>query len=244
MNKVFLRKLGSLFLLLSAFLFAFLGIISMWGDMEASVFNSAIKSDKPLSTLRCPVFITPNDDAVVSARIYNPSDRELEMEIRTYISFGSVVSMKEITTNFMLKPGESEVINIPITTQDTAFDRVVLVRMHQIRRGSLPYLNASCGVTLIRIPYIKGSQIVILILSLGTLLSAIGMTLWIVNTQPIVGDRLKTLIFLISFTALSILNCLVGLLGLWGLAMFITIIWVLLGIGKIGQLALKAKATS
>ncbi len=241
MNKKSLRIVGLIFLILSAILFAFLGIISMWGDLEAVVFNSAIKSNKPLTSLRCPIVITPDDNAYVSARIHNSSDRELEMEIRTRVSDGSVVLMKEFTTNFVLKSGESEVVHVPISTADAAFDRVVLVRMHQISRGPLPYLNASCGIVVFNIPHITGNQFVILILILGTLFSAAGMTLWVLNAKPIEGNRLKTFRFLLFFTILACLLVLSGLFGWWMITLFLAIIWILLGMGKASQVVLNTK---
>jgi len=235
MNEKKLRTLVTTLLVSASLLFAILGIISTWGDIEATVFNATIKSEKPLSSLRCPAVITPIDDAFVSARIDNPSDRELEMEVRTYVSDGFVVLMKEITTNFYLKPGESEVICVPISVDDAAYDRFVLVRMHQIRRGSLPYLNASCGVVVVNIPILTGTQLVGLIIGLGLLLSAAGLTLWIKYVKPTKGEQLKTFRFLVYFLILSFLNLLTGLSGWWLLAIILAVVWMLLGIGIIGQ---------
>jgi hypothetical protein len=240
MNK-YLRTLGWIGIITGACLVAVIGIIAMWGDIEATVFNAAIRSKKPLSSLRCPVVITPQDKASISARIHNPSDRELEMEIRTYISDGEVVLMKEFISNFVLKPDESEIVSIPIKTSHAAFDRVVLVRMHQIRRGPLPYLNASCGVIKLDIPLITGPQFVIITLSLGSLLSIVGWILWILNTKPIEGEKLKDLYYFGSFSIISILITLTAILGWWLLTVFLVVIWVLLGVGKITQSAITSR---
>ncbi len=166
------------------------------------------------------------------------------MEIRTYVSDGNVVLLKEFTSNFILQPDESEIVSIPIKTSDAAFDRVVLVRMHQIRRGTLPYLNASCGVIVLDIPYVTGSQFVITSLCLGALLSIVGGILWVINNKPIEGNKLKTLYYLISFSIISILITLTALLGWWLLTAFFAIIWILLGIGKITQSAISTKRKS
>jgi len=239
-NKSF-RTLGLIILIIGAILLAFLGIISMWGDLEAMVFHSAVRSKENLSTLRCPAVITPQDDASVSARIDNPSDRELEMRLRTYVSDGYVIMLKEILTNFMLGPGESREVQIPISMEDAAYDRVVLVRMKQISRGPLPSADASCGVIVFDIPYITGSQFVIIILCLGILFGVGGLILWGINAKPIIGDQWKTFRLLIFFVTLSIFISISGLLGWWGLTLLLVVVWVLLGIGLIGQYALASR---
>jgi hypothetical protein len=241
MKKQAFKTIGLILLITGNLLFAFLGIISMWGDIEASVFNAAIRSEIPLSALRCPVIITPNDNAAVSARIHNPSDRELEMKIRTYVSDGYVILMKEIFTYFTLGPGETETVYVPIYVEDAAYDTVVLVRMHQLSRGPLPYMNASCGVIVFNIPYFTGTQLLILIISLGLIFCAAGIILLVRDAKLKLINPLETYKFFIFFTGLSSLILITGLLGLWALTLGLTIIWLLLGVGKLGQEALKEK---
>lgn len=234
LNKPY-QHFGLILLIIGTLLLAFLGFISIWGDIEAFVFNAAIRSEKPLSTLRCPAIITQKDKAVVSARISNPSDRELEMLIRTNISDGYVIFLRQVSKTFYLKPGESEIISVPINIEDAAYDRVVLVRMHQIRRGSLPYLSASCGVIVFNIPWITGRHLVIAFMGLGILLSAIGLVLLSLNQKLISKNQIISFRLVIGFTLLSPLLAIIGLQGWWLLGVFLAIIWLLLGIGLISQ---------
>lgn len=229
------QYLGLIFLIVGAFLLAFLGFISIWGDIEAFVFNAAIKSEKSLPTLRCPAIITPKDKAVVSARIHNSSDRELEMLIRTNISDGYVILLRQVSTTLTLKPGKSDVINVPISMEDAAYDRVVLVRMHQISRGSLPSRNSSCGVIVFELPWIAGRQLVIAFLGLGTILNTIGLVLLSINQKLTSKDRLISFRLLIGFTLLSPLLAIVGLQGWWLPGVLLATVWLLLGIGLISQ---------
>ncbi len=230
-----------IFLIIGTCLLAFLGIISIWGDIEAFVFNAAIKPDKSLSTLRCPAIITPKDDAVVSAKIENSSNRELEMLIRTNITDGYVILMKEISTTLTLKPGESETVSVPIYVEDAAYDRVVLVRMHQTRRGSLPYRNSSCGVIVFDMPFISGKQLVLLILVLGTILSGLGFWMFSTSQKLLSREQLISSRLLFGFTILSFLLSIIGLQGWWLVGVLLATIWVLLGVGLISQTAITPK---
>ena len=239
-NKPF-RTIGLILLVIGTLLLAFLGLISIWGNIEAFVFNATIRSERSLSTLRCPAIITPKDKAVVSARILNSSDRELEMLIRTNISDGYVIFLREVPTTLTLKSGESGIVRVPISIEDAAYDRVVLVRMHQISRGSLPYKNASCGVIVFDLPWITGRQFVIAFFGLGTILSAIGLVILSKNQKIISKEQLISFRLLIGFTLLSPLLAVVGLQGWWLVGLLIATIWILLGIGLISQTVITSK---
>jgi hypothetical protein len=235
------QSIGLVSLIIGTCLLAFLGIISIWGDIEAFVFNAAIRSEKTLSTLNCPAVITPKDNAVVSARITNSSDRALEMLVRTNVSDGYVILMKEIFTTVNLNPGESETVSVPITVEDAAYDRFVLVRMHQIRRGSLPYLNASCGVIVFDAPFITGKNLTILILGFGTSLSVVGIWLFSLGQKRLSREQLITFRLLLGFTILSFLLSIIALTGWWLLGSLLAVVWILLGIGLLSQKALISK---
>ncbi|MGI6740504.1 MAG: hypothetical protein ACOX7C_03330 [Brevefilum sp.] len=239
MKKRKFRIFGAVLIFVGTILFVALGSISAWGDIEATFFNAALKSETRLSSLRCPAIITPRDDAYVSARIDNTSSRELEMETRTYVSDGYVTLMKEFITNFDLKPGESEVVRVPIGVDDAAYNMFVLVRMHQMKRGSLPYLNASCGVFSVNLPWIKGTQLITLVVGLGLLLSVLGLFIWIKNIKPVQNGQSGIFRALVVFQIVSFLNLLAGLFGLWALAVLLLVIWILLGIAIVNQHILK-----
>jgi len=233
------RSLGSILLVLGTSFLAFLGFISIWGDIEAFVFNAAIRSEQSLSAFRCPAIITPKDDPFVAARISNPSDRELEMLIRTNISDGFVILMREVFTTTTLKPGESELIRVPINTEDAAYDRVVLIRMHQISRGSLPYRNASCGVIVFNIPWITGRQLVITLLGSGATLSIGALIILSTIQQKSSKSELINFRLLIGFVMISLLLAILGLQGWWLIGLLLGTIWLLLGVGLVSQNLMK-----
>ena len=87
------------------------GII--WGDIEASIFDSSIKAKSALR-LSCPVLITTNEAGKISATLKNLEDREREFYVRAHISEGYVSLMREIDQQIPVKyvdPHRSKIIS-------------------------------------------------------------------------------------------------------------------------------------
>lgn len=241
MKKKTLRIIGITTLILGALLFVYIGIISVWGELEASFFNAGLRSEEPLETLSCPAVITSSETAAVSGTFYNPFDKTANMEIRTYVTAGFVTLMNEFITTFTLEPGNTKIVEVPIIPEDAAYERVIMVRMHQMKRIPFPYQNASCGIVVINFPLLTGAQFITLILSLGTVLTAGGITLWAVNSKPIVWLRLKIFVAMIIFALTSASIAAVGLMGIWGLALIMIVIWIFMGLGMIWQFSTASK---
>lgn len=235
MSKKSFRIIGVAIMILGIVLLVYLGVLTMWGEIEASFFNSSLRSDEPLSSLTCPAVITPSETAYVSGTFDNPSDKVVDMEVRTYVSAGYVTLMNEYITTFTLAPGEAKRVEIPITAEEAAYDRFVMVRMHQMKRLPFPYLNAACGIVLVNLKGITGSQFVALVFGLGILLTAAGIALWAFHARPIVWDRLKifkAMLFL-SVTALTI--PISSLLNYWGLSILLLVVWIFMSVSMIWQ---------
>ena len=228
-KKTFLIA-GIALMIVGVVLLVYLGVLTMWGELEASFFNSALRSDEPLSTLNCPAVITPSEIAYVSGTFENPSDRSVDMEVRTYVSAGFVTLMNEYITTFTLEPGAAKRVEVPITAEEAAYDRIVMVRMHQMKRMPFPYLNAACGIVLVDINGLTGGQFVGLIFGLGALFTAGGVALWAFHARPIVQYRLKVFkaLTFLSVTAFSI--PISSLLNYWALSILLIMIWIFLGV--------------
>lgn len=237
MTKKTFRIIGIVLTIMGSLVLVYLGVLTMWGEIEASFFNSAMRSDEPLQSLNCPAVITPSETAYVSGKFDNPSDRVVDMEVRTYVSAGFVTLMNEYITTFPLEPGETKIVEVPIAAMDAAYDRIVMVRMHQMKRVPFPYKNAACGIVLVRVAALTGAQFVAISLGLGVLFSAGGIALWALHARPIVWARLKifkAMVFL-SVTGLSIPVS--SLLGYWGLSILLLVIWIFMAIGMVWQFA-------
>ena len=88
---------GMLLILLGAFIGVPYGAAAAWGDWEAVQFQTSVsfRSDKSLTTLRCPVLLTTGETGRVSLTVGNPTDRKLTRAVRIYISEGYVDNMRQ-----------------------------------------------------------------------------------------------------------------------------------------------------
>lgn len=231
---------STILIIFGVLFFILVGGLSIWADLEASLFNSARRSTEPLPSLNCPSFITSDETGVVAGTFHNPSERIINPKIQTFVSDGFVILMQEKIDRLEIDPGETESVEIEVTAANAVYNRIVLVRMHQFAYRPLPYRNASCGIFVINIPFLTGMQFIYLSLGFGTLLSTAGIILWGLNSRPIVWDRMTNLQWIIAFILLSISISIIGLLGLWLLGIFLLVFWILLAIGLVSKAVLES----
>jgi hypothetical protein len=235
MKKTILRNIGFVLFLLGLFSFAFIGLVSIWGDIEASFFNASLMSAEKLKSLSCPPVIMKNEIGFITADFTNPTGKPIDLEIRTYVTDGFVTLMTEYISEISLSPGESQSVEWAVTAEEAAYNRLVLARVHRMKEYPLPYANAACGIVVINLPFSNGILFVIMIMGFAVLLSAFGIVLWALHSKPIVWRRMKIFKAMIILAVTSLFLALSGLLSLWGLGILLTVVWVLMGIGMLWQ---------
>jgi hypothetical protein len=235
MKKKTARILGIITLMLGILLFVFIAVVSLWGDIEATFFDASLIQADRIKHLQCPPVITTNEISKVTAEITNTDRKPVTIEVRAHVTNGFVTLMNEYITDVPLEPGETKPVDVPIAPANAAYDRLILVRVHQMKELSNPYQNASCGVVLVNVPFLTGRQFVMLVMSLGVLLTAGGFGLWAFNSRPIILQRKRTFISLLIFAAIAILLATISLIGIWILGVIVAAVWLLMGISLIWQ---------
>ncbi|MEZ4594936.1 MAG: hypothetical protein R3D55_27905 [Chloroflexota bacterium] len=153
--------------------------MTVWGDLEGSLFDTLNRAEQPLPSLSCPVLITSGDEPTISATFRNSSDRDEILRVRARISQGFASLIREERVEFVIPPGGSETAVFQITADDAAWDRVVLARVTTVRNA--PYrrlVGSSCGVLLLPIQGFTGGQILAVMLSFSLVLTVLGGYLW------------------------------------------------------------------
>jgi len=151
------------------------GII--WGDLEASLFDSSIRTKNSLR-LSCPVAITSNEVGTVSVTLKNPIDREKTFNVRAHISEGFVTLKREINQQVQVVPEGKEKISWEIYPKDAAYGRIVLFRVFINASYPVPTQGNSCGVLFFDIPWLTGTQLFILLLGLSIGCIILGKVIW------------------------------------------------------------------
>jgi len=183
-------------LILSAVLFCMglvLGVAftvaTVWADLEAALFDSALAADEALSSLRCPVLITSQESGTVAATFANSSGMALLRTVRAHISYGFATLIREEEEQFVLEPGESRQVKWAVTAEDAAWRHFVLVRVHELRNSPLPSRTGSCGILVLNVPGLTGSQVVLLTGATAVLSMVVSVVLWAAgrraSTRPV-----------------------------------------------------------
>ena len=206
--------------------------VTVWADLEATLFNPQARQYAPFRRLRCPIILMPDETGTITARFKNTLDRETHFFIRAHVSHGYVTLRREVITELDLAPGESQRVEWEINAEDAAFERLVLFRM-TVRGGyPLPNRQATCGVLLVDVPYLTGSQIVLFLLGGSLLLMLGGGGIW----HAIHRQRLELHIWLSRamgfLTVTVILGIAASFLGWWVPGMLILVV-ILLAVGVI-----------
>jgi hypothetical protein len=188
---------------------------AVWGDLEASLFQSARRGGSGLPGLRCPVILGTSEAGTVSAKLRNPLDRPVEFNVRTYISEGYVSLMREEKTRLPLEPGEKERLEWPVTPDDAAYGRLILARVRVLGQYPLPERQAACGILVLDTGLLSGGQVVALAVLASLLGMGAGAGLWIAVSRPVAGRRLEAVRAMGALAASVGVGLVVSLLGLW-----------------------------
>ena len=235
------QRMSILLIIIGGLCFIAIGGMAIWADIEAAIFDMARRSSESIPTLKCPAVITTDEIAIVSASFSNPTERDATPLIRTRVTDGYVTLKREYNTRLMLEPGETEIVEIRVDAEDAAYNRLILIRMHQFGYGPFRYRNASCGILILNIPLLTGTQFVVLILVLGGLISALGIYFWIMLTKPGKRDDNSSLHKLLLFICIALLIAISGLFGWWLLGIILFTFWTILGVVLISQRLLESK---
>jgi hypothetical protein len=210
---------------------ATLAFLAIWGDLEASLFDTLFKAEQPLASLSCPILMTASEAATIQASFTNNGDRDENLSVRARISQGFASLIREERVEFTLPPGGSETAVWQISESDAAWNRVVLARVSTVR--NVPYrqiVGSSCGVLLVPITGVSGGQITV-----GMIIVSFGLTLaggWLWQngrSRPFNPQNQKVWRLMLTFAGLVAAAVITSLLQLWLLGgIFLIILFLLL----------------
>jgi hypothetical protein len=184
-RKRVIRTLSMLVFSVGVFLGLALSAGAVWGDLEATLFDVSLSADAPLKTLKCPVMVTASESGTVAATFSNPTGTPISPMIRTHISHGYVTLTKENHARLRLAPGETQQLQWPVTSDDAAYGRLILVRIVVLGQYPLPSRQGSCGILVINLPKFTGNQVVAFALVTNLSSMMLGVALWAASDQPL-----------------------------------------------------------
>jgi hypothetical protein len=234
-----LRALGTIFLSTGILAGMVLFILMNWAYFEAYFYFGYIaRAQKALTTLRCPLLMTPADTGAVTIRLTNSTDMDLEFLIRTEISYIGVTKTER--AQYPLAAGETRTLSWTVTSEDVVFGHLILARVFVFNTFTLPSRANSCGTVFVSLPGMTGIQLFVLVLAFSLICMATGWSLWLAGNRPLQAEGLIATRAMASFTIVVLLGIIAGCFGWWGLGLFCTIAAVLLTFTVVGYYIQKA----
>lgn len=230
-----LRLFSNLSFIIGLIALMLLTLIATISDLESAQFDeiSRVLANNKVTNISCPLIVTRYDTGRVETKVTNPNDRERNYSVRVRISSGFVTLLREDVQEFILAPGESESLRWLVTTEDAAWDRIILARVYVARAFGLPARTASCGILALNIPFPSGSVIVWTLIALGFSGMGLGMLLWIRQT-PRTEAVLRSFRVMLLFGGLATAAFALSMIGWWFLAGGLIILISLLTIALLG----------
>lgn len=216
----------------------FLWTGSVWADLEGYMFQPATYAERAKENLQCPNLITSSDFGVISMGFENPYDRNLKLVVRGNKTLGFLIYVATDENVFELKPGESKVVHWYIYPEDAVWNRFVLFRANIISSYGSSLSTASCGVMVIKFPFLNSNQFFLLALLLGTLLLGSGVFLMYRSSILSGKHNYYNEKLMLALSAVIIIGLLLGLFGQWvagGLLLIGMYIFILMTIANILQ---------
>ncbi|MBM4429581.1 MAG: hypothetical protein FJ026_04430 [Chloroflexi bacterium] len=205
-------------------------IANVWADFEAVLFDPSVGAEAALSSLRCPVLITPQESGTVVATFSNPSELALLRTVRAHISHGFATLMREESERFVLEPGQSRQVVWTVTAADAAWRHFILVRVHELRNYPLPSRTGSCGILVVNVSGLTGNQIVALTAATAVLSMAVSVVLWMAGRRASSGPIPDLTRNMVLLAAIVLAAMLISFTGRWLAGGLLAIVVVLLAV--------------
>jgi hypothetical protein len=232
-NKKYLSPLGITLFSIGIFIGMVMFFLMNWANLEAYFyFGYSTPADKNLTSLRCPLLITPSDTGKVTIRISNETGRDLEPSVETDISSHNVTRSEE--NSYLLTAGQTRKLGWNITSDDIVFGHLILAHVFVHRVYTLPSCANTCGTLVVNLGGLNGNQLFVVVLVMTIVCLAIGWSLWQAgNRSPLRKERIATMAMAI-LTGVVLLGILAGCIGWWGVGIFCGVGSILLIITVIG----------
>ena len=234
MNVKNQRRLSILLFLTGVVIGIVFNAMTVWAQFEASLWDQSPTEDAALDGFHCPLIITSAAPGVIRIEYKNTLDRPINPVIRTRTTKGLVTLQHEETERPDILPGETARLEYPVTASDAVWGRFIFVRVYAFPQLSLPSRDGSCGILVVKLPFLNGTFIIFLTLlaSLGGMGS--GIWLWRAVNQPFTERASHALRAMSFLAAVIVLGLILELFKIWGLATLMLLFTFILMAALIG----------
>ena len=219
-----LRLLSTAIFLLGITIGLVLSGIAVWNNLEStSYFFTGVKY-APFKGLRCPLMLAPTEKGIVPMVFNNPTNEEDNFFYGIQIS-GKAFSRRQVKDQIAVAPHQTKTLQLAVDANDVDLMFFIFVKISILPNSVRRSQEAVCGIMLVDLLGLTGTQISTFAVFLSFLGIAVGLGLW----QPtnIKADReiarvVQTLGFVVLLTMFA------ASLGWWIIAIALLVVSILL----------------
>lgn len=223
MNTRRLSLLRRAFFFLGVIIGFALAILTIWNRLEAmNYFFTGVKY-APFHGLQCPVIIAPTEKGIVTAVFNNPTDREDTFFYRVEIS--GKPSTRRVENQIAVPPHQRKSSQLTVDANDVDLLFFILVKISILPNAFHPVQEAVCGMMVVNVLGLAGSQISTIALSLSFLGIGVGLGVWQPETSRLgrnANRAMQTLGFVVLVAVVA------GVMGWWVIAIALAVTSTLL----------------
>ena len=224
-KSFFLTALGIGFFFLGIMLGLALSAGGVWGEIEARLYTS-FTATSGLRTLECPLMLAPAESGIVTATFDNPTDELAKPVIRLETSHPG--GARQTSQALSLAPGATQTLNWTVGADDAIFGRLILVSVYQSQYRQLPSRLGLCGILVLGLFGLSGSQTFTLTFAVSILSLMVGGALWLLRMRSLGGPVLAVTNAGGVLAAIVLAGMLSALPRWWGLTLFCLALTVLM----------------
>lgn len=234
-KKTLLNVLIMTVFVVSALISSTLMFISVWGDLEASMFSATLKGDERLGSLDCPTILTTKEVGKVSAKFTNPMDRDIKPSVRVHISSGHLTLMREENVKFQLAPDKSKELYWSVEPEDATYGKMVLVKVFLFPNHPIPSKQGTCEIFVLDVPTFTGKQLVYSSMIISFLGMTGGVAGWRLNNPPMPNKSKEGFRTFAILAGTIIVGTIAGVQGIWLVGSLGIVITLLMIVNSMAQ---------
>ena len=224
MHTRLLRLLSRTIFFLGVTIGLVLSGISIWNNLEStSYFFTGVKYAQ-FNGLRCPLMITPAEKGIVTVVFNNPTNEGDNFFYRAEIS-GKAFSRRQVKDQIAVPPHQTKTIQFAVDANDVDLMFFIFTKITILPNSVRSSQEAVCGIMLVNLLRLTGTQISTLAVFLSFLGIAMGLGLW-QQTGTKADEDMRRVVQTLGFIVL--LTMFAASLGWWVIAIALLVIAILL----------------
>ena len=204
-----------------------LSVLLTWASLEADFYGfQRYSSGERLDGLSCPRLMTPRETGSIVLDSNNPSEKVITPIIR--IDTNTALAPDTYQEQLTLQPGETQRVQQPVSASNIDLGYFIFAKAYRYPAYPLPSAESACGIMILDMPFLNGSQIFTLWLVLSLLITPLGLWRWEASIAPDAPRRDALQNASRAMALVTLTGLLVSVMGLWLAGMLLLAISVLL----------------